>query len=265
MLIEGATTTDLERENERLRAELRAQTLELRRSRARLVAAADAERRRLERDLHDGAQSRFVAAALRLRTAQAKAAPDGELAAMLDEAIGDVMLGIDELRELARGIHPAVLTQRGLGAAVESLATRAPVPVEVRAALPARLPAPIESAAYFAVSEALANVAKHAHATHVVVELRHERGRVVADVTDDGRGGASAASGSGLRGLADRVGALDGRMEIHSAAGAGTRVHVEIPCPDTPAAAAGSALPADVAEICQELARLQSERFRRRE
>jgi signal transduction histidine kinase len=184
---------------------------------------------------------------------------------MLDEAIGDVMLGIDELRELARGIHPAVLTQRGLAAAVESLANRAPVPVEVRASLPARLPAPIETAAYFAVSEALANVAKHARAGHVVVELRHRHGRVLVDVTDDGRGGASAASGSGLRGLADRVGALDGRMEIHSAAGAGTHLHVEIPCPAAPDAVAGSAGTAELAEICRELARFQCERFRRRE
>src|SRR5215210_5476766 len=137
MLTEGATT-ELRQENERLQAQLEAQTDELRRSRARLVAAADEERRRLERDLHDGAQSRFVAAALHLRRAQAKAPPDGEVAAMLDEAIGDLMVGVDELRELARGIHPAVLTERGLRAAVDSLARRAPVDVEIRSALQGR-------------------------------------------------------------------------------------------------------------------------------
>ena len=235
MLIEGATR----QEDKRLQA--------------RLIEAADAERRRLERDLHDGAQSRFVAAALHLRLAQAKAPPGGELAAMLDEAIGDLMLGIDELRELARGIHPAVLTERGLEAAVASLAARSPVPVEVRGTLPGRLPAAVETAAYFTISEALANVAKHAQAGHVAVELRQERGRLLVDVVDDGRGGASAAAGSGLRGLADRVGALDGRMEIDSAPGAGTRLRVQIPVP-----------PIGIDELCRELALLQAERFRRR-
>jgi signal transduction histidine kinase len=254
MLIDGATT-DLTQENARLRAELEARTEELRRSRARLVETADAERRRLERDLHDGAQSRFVAAALHLRLAQAKAPPDGELAATLDEAIGDLMLGIDELRELARGIHPAVLTQRGLAAAVESLAARAPVAVEVRGSLPGRLPAPVETAAYFAVSEALANVAKHARADHVTVDLRHQHGRLVVDVADDGRGGASAASGSGLRGLADRVGALDGSTEIESAPGAGTRLRVTIPC--------RTALSPEIEALCRDLSELNLHRFSR--
>ncbi|HWT22780.1 MAG TPA: histidine kinase, partial [Solirubrobacteraceae bacterium] len=176
-------------ENERLRSELQEQTRELRRSRARLVAAADAERERLERDLHDGAQSRFVATALRLRLAQAKAPPGSEIAAMLDAAIGELASGIDELRDLARGIHPAVLTQRGLEAALHSLAARAPVPVTVTAALGARLPGSIEIAAYFAVSEAIANVAKHADATHVTVDVRLAGGRLVVEVADDGRGG----------------------------------------------------------------------------
>jgi len=254
MLIEGAAT-DLRHENERLRAELQAQTDELRRSRARLVAAADEERRRLERDLHDGAQSRFVAAALQLRLAQAKAPPDGEVAAVLDEAIGDLMLGIEELRELARGIHPAVLTDRGLEAAVESLARRSPVAVEVRSALDGRLPAPVETAAYFVISEALANVAKHARADRVAVDLRHERGRLVVDVADDGCGGASPASGSGLRGLADRVGALDGSIAIESTPGAGTRLRVEIPC--------RAALSCPLAELCRDLAEFNARRFSR--
>jgi signal transduction histidine kinase len=228
MLIEGATV-DLEQENRRLRAELQAQTQELRGSRARLVAVGDAERRRLERDLHDGAQSRFAGVALHLRLAQRKAPPDSELARMLDEAIAELSGGIDELRELARGIHPAVLTQRGLEAALQSLAARAPLPVDVRATLAGRLPAALETAAYFAVSEAIANVVKHAGAEFVAVDVRVECGRLVIDVADDGRGGATAAAGSGLSGLADRVGALDGRVEIDSPAGAGTRLHVAIP------------------------------------
>jgi signal transduction histidine kinase len=254
MLVEGATT-DLRQENERLRAQLHARTEELRRSRARLVATADEQRRRLERDLHDGAQSRFVATALHLRAVQAKAPPDGEIAAGLRVALDDLMTGIQELRELARGIHPAVLTERGLEAAVDSLATRAPLPVEVRSSLHGRLPAPVETAAYFAVSEALANVAKHAGPAQVVVDLWHERGRLVAEIADDGRGGASMASGSGLRGLADRIGALDGSVEIDSAPGAGTRVHVEIPC--------RAAVPAEVAELCRELAVFHARRFSR--
>lgn len=254
MLIEGATM-DLRQENERLRTQLHAQTEELRRSRARLVAAGDEQRRRLERDLHDGAQSRFVATALHLRAVQAKAPPDGELAAGLRAAVEDLMTGIEELRELARGIHPAVLTERGLEAAVASLATRTPVPVEVRSSLHGRLPAPVETAAYFAVSEALANVVKHARAGQVLVDLWHERGRLVLEIADDGRGGATAASGSGLRGLADRIGALDGSIEIESRPDAGTRVHVEIPC--------RAAVPREVAELCRELAAFQCRRFSR--
>jgi signal transduction histidine kinase len=223
MLIEGATV-DLELENRRLRAELDAQTQALRGSRARLLAAADAERRRLERDLHDGAQGRLAATALHLRLAQAQAPADGELAELLETAIGELAAGIDELRSLARGIHPAVLTHRGLVAALESLATRAPLPVDVRASLDDRLSEPVETAAYFAVSEALTNVVKHAGAEHVAVDVRHEGGRLLIDICDDGRGGAT-----GLRGITDRVGALDGTVAIDSPAGGGTRVHLEIP------------------------------------
>src|SRR4051812_17774143 len=222
MLVEGATT-DLRQENERLRAQLHAQTEELRRSRARLVATADEERRRLERDLHDGAQSRFVATALHLRAVQAKAPPDGDLALDLQAALDDLLSGIQELRELARGIHPAVLTERGLEAAVDALAARAPVPVEIRSSLHRRLPAPVETAAYFAVSEALANVAKHARAGQVVIDLWHQGGRLVVEIADDGRGGASSTTGSGLRGLRDRIGALDGSVDVESAPGMGTR------------------------------------------
>ena len=228
MLVEGATV-DLEQENQRLRAELRAQTQQLRGSRARLVAVGDAERRRLERDLHDGAQSRFAGVALHLRLAQRKAPPDGELARMLDTALRELSSGIEELRELARGIHPAILTQRGLEPALESLASRAPLPVDVRATLDERLPAAVETAAYFAVSEALANVVKHAGAGLAAIDVRIACGRLMIDVSDDGCGGASADAGSGLRGLVDRVGALDGRVAIDSPRSGGTRLHVEIP------------------------------------
>ncbi|MBI5103961.1 MAG: hypothetical protein HZB46_03040 [Solirubrobacterales bacterium] len=218
-----------ERENRRLRGALERQAAELRRSQARLVAAADAERRRLERDLHDGAQSRFVAIALQLRQAQAAAPPGSEAVALLDAAIAELRTGLDELRELARGIHPAVLTDHGLGPALEALAARAPLPVEVRGALGGRLPETVETAAYFAVSEALANVAKYAGATHAVVEVRRERGRLVVTVDDDGRGGADPRGGSGLQGLADRAGALGGRVAVESPAGFGTCVRIELP------------------------------------
>jgi signal transduction histidine kinase len=216
-------------ENRLLRAQLQQQNDELRASRARLVAAADAERRRLERDLHDGAQSRFVAIALRLRRAQALAPAGSDVADMLDSAIAELATGLDELRELARGIHPAVLTDRGLDAALEALAARSPVPVEVRGQLGGRLDEPVEIAAYFAVSEALANVAKYAGAQQATVDVRRERSRLVIEVSDDGRGGARPEDGSGLRGIADRAGAIGGRVQVDSPPGRGTRVRIEIP------------------------------------
>jgi signal transduction histidine kinase len=229
-VFEATTAAALSRENQRLHAKLRAQMDEVRSSRARLVAAADAERRRLERDLHDGAQARFVAVALHLARARAKAPADGEVAELLQTAIAELTSGLDELRELARGIHPAALTELGLDAALRGLAGRTPLPVEVCGEVGGRLAAPVEIAAYFAVSEALANVVKYAGALHATVEVRHRDGRLVVDVTDDGRGGAHRDGGSGLRGLADRVGALDGRLEVDSPQGGGTRVRVEIPC-----------------------------------
>jgi signal transduction histidine kinase len=214
----------------KLDAELRARLEELRASRARLVEAGDAERRRLERDLHDGAQSRLVGLALMLRTARARAAEDRELATLLDRAQEELQTGLTELRELARGIHPAILTERGLAPALDGLVSRAPVPVTLEAETEERLPSPVESAAYFVVSEALANVAKYARASHATVRVRRENGRVSVDVTDDGVGGADATRGSGLRGLADRVAALDGTLSLHSPPGDGTRLHAEIPC-----------------------------------
>jgi signal transduction histidine kinase len=217
-------------ENQRLSAELRARIEELRASRARLVDAGDAERRRLERNLHDGAQARLVALGLKLRLAR-RAVDDGSrAAALLDESAAELKESLDELRELARGIHPAVLTDRGLDAALRSLAARAPVSVDVAGDVPADLPAAVETAIYFAVAEALTNVAKYAQASAATVTVARTGGRVVAEVADDGRGGADAARGSGLRGLADRVAALDGKLTLSSPPGAGTRVRVEIPC-----------------------------------
>ena len=212
-----------------LDAELRARLEDLRASRARLVEAGDAERRRLERDLHDGAQSRLVALALLLRTARTRTAADPELAAVLDRAQEELQTSLAELRELARGIHPAVLTERGLEQALRSLVSRAPVPVSLEADAEERLPGPVESAAYFVVSEALANIAKYSRASSATVAVRRANGCVTVEVADDGIGGAEAARGSGLRGLADRVAALDGTLSLDSPAGCGTCVRAEIP------------------------------------
>ena len=204
---------------------------EIRASRARLVEAQDAERRRLERNLHDGAQQRLVSLSLALRLAQAKLAGDPEGAGDILAAAGDELaLALAELRELARGIHPAMLTDRGLGAAVESLATRAPVPVELTELPEERLPPPVEAAAFYVISEALANVGKYAGASFVRVSVTRADGRAVVEVDDDGVGGADPARGSGLRGLVDRVEALDGKLEVVSPKGRGTHIRAEIPC-----------------------------------
>jgi signal transduction histidine kinase len=213
----------------KLDAELQARLEELRASRARLVQAGDAERRRLERNLHDGAQSRLVALALLLRAARNRAAKsDAGLAELLDQAQQELQTSLGELRELARGIHPAVLSERGLEPALHALASRAPVPVEIEIRAD-RLPAPVESAAYFVVSEALTNVAKYADASHAKVAVTRHNGQVLVEVADDGVGGASAESGSGLRGLADRVAALDGTLSVESPRGRGTTLRAEIP------------------------------------
>ena len=203
---------------------------ELRASRARLVATADTERRRLERNLHDGAQARLVGLAMLLNhtRGRAESAP-GEVPALLDEAIGELKTSLAELRELARGIHPVVLTERGLGPALDALAARVPVPVRLDTDADERLPPPVEAATYFAVSEALANVAKYAQATEATVSVRRSNGRVTVEVSDDGIGGADPAHGSGLTGLADRIAALDGTLGIDSPVGGGTRVTATIP------------------------------------
>jgi signal transduction histidine kinase/PAS domain-containing protein len=209
--------------NEEAREELAA-------SRARLVSAGDKERRRLERNLHDGAQQRLVSVSISLRLAQAKLPADPEAGAeLLAAASAELAVALEELRELARGIHPAVLTERGLGPALASLAGRASVPVELESLPEERLPDQVEAAAYYVVSEALANVAKYADASSVSVRVAQEDGLAVVEVVDDGVGGAEPERGSGLRGLADRVESLDGRLRIESPPGEGTTIRAEIP------------------------------------
>ena len=227
---EAAAAAALALENQRLEVELRARLEALRASRARLVEAGDAERRRLTRDLHDGAQQRLVALMIELQLARETfdANPEGARQ-LVDSAFANAQEAVKELRDLAAGIHPAVLAQRGLDAALESLASRSAVPVELDSALPERLPSPVETAAYFVVAEALTNVAKYAQATHARVEVRRENGHAVIDIRDDGVGGAQAGAGTGLSGLGDRVGALDGTLEVTSPPGAGTLVRARIP------------------------------------
>lgn len=199
-------------------------------SRARLVDAFEAERRRIERDLHDGAQQRLVALTMTLGLARLDAEPGGELSARLAEAHRQAGEVLAELRELINGIHPQVLTDRGLPDACADAADRSPVPVAARFDLPGRLPAPVESAGYFAVSEALANIAKHSGAGRARVEGRYVDSRLTIEVADDGRGGADPAAGSGLTGLADRVAVVDGTLAVSSPPGGPTLLRVEIPC-----------------------------------
>ncbi|HEX5763561.1 MAG TPA: histidine kinase [Solirubrobacterales bacterium] len=218
-------------ENAQLTAELRATVEELRASRARIVAAGYAERRRVERDLHDGAQQRLVALAMNLRLARKKLDSDpAATAELLDEGLEELAAASSELRELARGIHPAVLSDRGLEAAIAGLAERSPVPVEVLGTPKGRLPESVESASYFVIAEALTNVARYARAEQATVRVAQANGSVEIEVSDDGVGGADPEAGSGLRGLADRVAALEGRLEVNSVAGEGTVVRARIPC-----------------------------------
>jgi len=223
-----AATAGLVLENERLAAEVRAQLAEVRASRTRIVEATDAERQRLERDLHDGAQQRLVGLSLKLRLAQARADPEAALA--LAAAQDDLEQALAELREFARGIHPTVLREDGLDAALESLARRASLPVEVVGSIGRRLAPNVELAAYFFVSEGLTNVAKHAQATQATVTVGRENGLLSIAVADDGVGGADSPAGSGLRGLADRLAAVDGTLAVTSSNGTGTTLLAEIPC-----------------------------------
>jgi signal transduction histidine kinase len=229
LLDAALATARLALENERLQAELAARLNELRSAHARGLEAALAERRRLERDLHDGAQQRLVALALTLRMARAKVDDDGAARELLDDASAELAQALEELRELARGIHPAVLSERGLGAAVESLAQRSRLPVRVAGLPEDRLPEPVEIAAYYVIAEALTNVAKYAAASEVVVEVERENGVARIEVRDDGAGGADPERGSGLRGLADRLALVGGRLQVTSPPGEGTRVTAQIP------------------------------------
>jgi signal transduction histidine kinase len=226
-----AGSAALAMENERLDAELRARVEELERSRTRLLEIGMFERRRLERDLHDGAQQRLVALSLQLGLARRKLdASPAAAGEMLDAAREELGQALEELRELARGIHPAILTDRGLAAALQALADRTPLPVAVDAVPEERLPPPVEAAAYFVVAESLTNVARYAQASHASVRVARDDGYVAVEVQDDGVGGADLARGTGLRGLADRLAALDGRLRVHSPPGWGTLVRADIPC-----------------------------------
>src|SRR5215207_6021670 len=217
-------------ENARLHAELRARLEELKGSRARIIEAAQTERQRLERDLHDGAQQRLVALSLELGLLEQRFEAEPDAKAALDQTRREVTESLRELRELARGIHPAVVTGHGLAVALKTLAARAQVPVRLTLDLDGRLPERQEVAAYYVVCESLTNVARYAYASSAAVEVRYADGRLVVEVVDDGVGGAETRRGSGLRGLADRVEALGGRLRVWSPEGGGTRLRAELPC-----------------------------------
>jgi signal transduction histidine kinase len=218
---------------------------DLQSSRQRLVTSQDTQRRRLERDLHDGAQQSLVAIALMLRMAANQSDPDA-LKASVTQAADQLQTAIAELRELARGIHPAILTDRGLGPAVNSLVERCPIPVEVQNSVTRRLPAQVEGTLYFVVAESLTNIAKYAHATRISLTLQDHADTVRLAVVDDGIGGADTGSGSGLLGLADRVSVVNGTFTLQSPPGEGTTVGFVIPVPalvDEPAAVAKPRVP----------------------
>jgi signal transduction histidine kinase len=226
-----AAVAKLAIENERLHAEVKAQLEEVRVTRQRIISTADEERRRVERNLHDGAQQRLVSLSMALRLAQARSTDASpEVAATLADAEAELRQAIIELRELARGIHPAILTEAGLGQALESLAERAPVPVAIDAHIDEALSPVIESTAYYVVAEALTNIAKHAGATAATVRITTAGDRLSIRVADNGAGGADPAHGSGLRGLMDRVTGLGGTLRVADEPDGGTRLEAEIPC-----------------------------------
>ena len=233
-LISAVTTAvRLEADNRQLAGRVERQLAELRASRARIVTASDDERRRVERNLHDGAQQRLISLSMELGRLRAAAgrSNDPALAHGLDQLSAQLEAAIEELRELARGILPPILTDAGLGPAVESLALRASVPVEAEVRVPGRLPPAVESTVYFVIAEALANVGRHAHASHVTIRISADQGRVSVAVEDDGIGGAVPARGTGIQGLMDRVGALGGTLRVDSRPGRGTAVRAEVPIP----------------------------------
>jgi signal transduction histidine kinase len=229
----AAAAVSLALENARLQVELRAQLEEVRQSRARLVDAADNERRRVERDLHDGAQQELVTLLLSLQVTKTEALKHGApaTAAMVDENIAALMRALEELRELARGIHPTILTEAGLVPAILSLAERCPLPVKVTGDLgDGRLAPQLEAALYFVVAEAITNAVKHSKGRRICVAIGSGSGLATIEVSDDGAGGADLSLGSGLRGLSDRVAAVGGRLVVTSHPGTGTTVHSEVPC-----------------------------------
>ena len=231
----------LERSFNTMASSLEQSREELAASRTRIVAAGDQARRRIERDLHDGTQQRLVSLVLNLRAAEAAVPPERpELRAQLAGVADGLTGALEELRELSRGIHPAILSEGGLAPALKALARRSVLPVELEVDVGARLPEPVEVAGYYIVSEALANAAKHAHATVAQVEARARDGRLHLTVRDDGVGGATLGGGSGLVGLADRVAALGGTIQVHSPAGQGTRLQIDLPIQDLAAGPSGS-------------------------
>jgi signal transduction histidine kinase len=217
-------------EKSQLNVELRARVEELRGSRARIVEAGQRERQRLERNLHDSAQHRLVALSLQLSLLEEQLAGDRSATAQLEHARREIDTSLDELREIARGIHPAVVSGHGLAVALGELAARAPVPVHLSVEIEGRLPEEVEVAAYYLISESLANIGKYAQASSATIEVARGDGHIRVEVVDDGIGGADTEGGSGLRGLADRVEALGGRLQVWSPRGGGTRVRAEIPC-----------------------------------
>jgi signal transduction histidine kinase len=208
---------------------LRERVDDLHTARQRIIDAADAERRRIERDLHDGAQQRMVSLALTLGLIESKLGQDSELAPLIAQAREEAQAAVKELREIARGIHPALLSERGLGPALEALAARAPVPVDVSGVPDEPLPAAVEAAVYFVTAETLTNVAKYADACAASIELEVTGDRLCLEISDDGVGGAGSSAGSGLAGLCDRIEALDGELTVDSPPGGGTTVRARIP------------------------------------
>jgi signal transduction histidine kinase len=222
-------TAGIALENGRLQAELRARLEELRGSRARVLSAGQKERQRLERNLHDGAQQRLVALSLELGLLQEQLGDDSGATTRVDQARREIALSLAELRDVARGIHPAVLTGHGLSVALESIVARAPLPVRLTVEIEGRLPEQVEVAAYYVVSESLTNIGKHARATTATAAVVQTNEEVVVEIIDDGVGGADTERGTGLRGLGDRVEALGGRLRVWTPVGGGTRVKAEIP------------------------------------
>jgi signal transduction histidine kinase len=217
-------------ENGRLQSELRARLEELRGSRERVLEAGQSERQGLERNLHDGAQQRLIALSLDLSRLEQRIRDDPEARAQIDQARQEIAQSLEELREVAHGLHPAVVSGHGLAVALESLAARAPVPVRLTVDLEERVAEQLEVAAYYVISESLANIGKHAHATSATIDVARADGRLIVEIVDDGVGGADSEGGSGLRGLADRVEALDGQLRVWTPRGGGTRVRAEMPC-----------------------------------